>query len=242
MIIYGIHAVIGLLSHTPARIRQLFIQEGRKDARVEEIIQLAKKHGIKVQTLSRQALDDRAEKNIHQGVMVEVTALPTYSEADLPGLLDDVHGPIFLLILDGVQDPRNLGACLRSANAAGVHAVLVPKDKSATVTPLVYKAASGAAENTPLIQVTNVARVIRALKSRGIWIYGATDQAQSSIYEADLTVPMAWVLGGEGVGLRRLTQESCDQLFKIPMQGVVSSLNVSVAAGICLYETVRQRE
>ena len=239
--IYGIHAVEALLKKTPERVQELFIQEGRIDLRVQNITQLAKQAKITVQTASRQALDDRLGQAVHQGVLVRVSNPPQYAEADLMVLLDSLHEPAFLLILDGVQDPHNLGACLRSANAAGVHAVIIPKDKSASLTPAVHKVAAGAAEVTPLIQITNLARVLRDLKERGVWIYGASDAANKTIYQADLQGPLALVLGAEGSGLRRLTAEHCDQLLRIPMLGTVSSLNVSVATGVCLFEALRQR-
>ncbi len=239
--IYGIHAVAALLHKAPDRIQELFIQEGRHDARIQDIMQLAKQGKIAVQVTSRQTLDDRTAQAVHQGILARISPPPYYSEAELITLLDSLSEPAFLLILDGIQDPHNLGACLRSANAAGVHAVIIPKDKSVSLTPAVHKVAAGAAEVTPLIQVTNLARMLRDLKERGIWVYGASDAANKTIYQADLQGPLALVLGAEGSGLRRLTAEHCDQLLRIPMFGTVSSLNVSVASGICLFEAVRQR-
>jgi len=239
--IYGVHAVEALLNKTPQRIQQLFVLEGRQDARIQEIVAQANKAKIRSQTASRHALDDMTERAVHQGIVARVSEPQQYSEADLMELLETLQEPPFLLILDGVQDPRNLGACLRSANAAGVHAVIVPKDKSAALTPVVHKVACGAAEITPLIQVTNLARVLTQLKEKGVWIYGASDQADVSLYETDLRGPIAWVLGAEGQGMRRLTRDHCDQLLNIPMHGTVSSLNVSVAAAVCLFEAVRQR-
>lgn len=239
--IYGIHAVTALLKENPERIRQLLVQTGRQDTHMAACLQQARNAGISVQTLPRQTLDQLAEGGVHQGIIANVLGKTQLSEADLYPLLDTLSHSAFLLVLDGVQDPHNLGACLRSANAAGVDAVIVPKDRSATLTPTAYKAASGAAEVTPLIMVTNLVRTLQQLKQRGIWVYGTSDQAQSTIYTADWRGAIAVVLGAEGEGLRRLTQETCDALYAIPMHGTVSSLNVSVAAGVCLFEAVRQR-
>jgi len=239
---YGLHAVQALLEQAPQRIRQLFLQHAAKEDRNQQtIVALAKAAGIAIQMQSRSTLDNLVEQGVHQGVVAHLIATQQYDDTDLATLLDKLEQPAFLLILDGVQDPHNLGACLRSANAAGVHAVIVPKDKSAPLTAVAYKAASGAADVTPLIRVTNLARTMEKLKQRGIWLYGASDSAQQPLYAADLKGSIAWVLGAEGDGLRRLTRDTCDALYAIPMQGAVSSLNVSVATGICLFEAVRQR-
>jgi 23S rRNA (guanosine2251-2'-O)-methyltransferase len=238
---YGLHPVTSLLQQTPERVREIFVQSGRDDAPLQRILKMAHQADIKVQTTSRAALDRMAEGGVHQGIVAHLVSSERYTEADLMQLLDQLQQPPFLLILDGVQDPHNLGACLRSANAAGVHAVIVPKDKASTLTPIAYKAASGAADITPLIAVTNLARTMEKLKERGIWLYGASDAATKTLYNADLRGAIAWVLGAEGEGLRRLTRDTCDALFSIPMHGTVSSLNVSVATGICLFEAVRQR-
>jgi 23S rRNA (guanosine2251-2'-O)-methyltransferase len=239
--IYGLHTVLALLQKSPHRIQELLLQEARHDVRIQEIIHHAKQAHIVTHTTSLALLDEKTDNAVHQGVVARVTPPPHYSEHDLFKLLDELQEPPLLLILDGVQDPHNLGACLRSANAAGAHAVIVPKDKSASLTPIVHKVAAGAAEITPLIQVTNLARTLRDLKERGIWIYGASDSAEKNIYNHKLKGALAFVLGAEGKGLRRLTAEHCDFLAHIPMQGTVSSLNVSVATGICLFEAVRQR-
>ncbi len=240
--LYGIHAIEALLPDQAARIQQLWVQTGREqDTRVETILAKARQYTIPTKTLSRAQLDDLTGNAVHQGLAAEITPPPVYTEIDLDAWLDQWQAPL-LLILDSVQDPHNLGACLRTANAAGAHAVVVPKDKSATLTPTVIKVASGAALITPLIQVTNLARTLRELKQRGVWIYGTCDSAPDLIYAADSRGAVAWVLGAEGTGMRRLTREQCDQLYQIPMQGSVSSLNVSVATGICLFETVRQRQ
>lgn len=239
--IYGLHPIVALLRDAPERIKQLFVQAERQDARLQEILMLAKQAKIPVQNTSRASLNQLAAGGLHQGVVAHLASGSRYSERDLFQLLDTLQEPPFLLVLDGVQDPHNLGACLRSANAAGVHAVIVPKDKSVSLTPAVYKAASGAADVTPLFSVTNLARTLGELKERGIWIYGASDSAEKSLYSTDLRGALACVLGAEGEGLRHLTRETCDLLFSIPMAGSVSSLNVSVAAGVCLFEAVRQR-
>jgi 23S rRNA (guanosine2251-2'-O)-methyltransferase len=177
----------------------------------------------------------------HQGVIAFCQSTESYSEDDLQALLEGLDVPPFLLILDGVQDPHNLGACFRSADAAGVHAIIAPKDKSVGLTAVVSKVASGAAEAVPFVQVTNLARTLEILKEMGIWVYGAAGEAEQTLYQADLRGPIAIVLGSEGEGLRRLTRERCDVLLKIPMHGSVSSLNVSVATGIFLFEALRQR-
>jgi 23S rRNA (guanosine2251-2'-O)-methyltransferase len=238
--IYGLHAVKIFLQRYPERVKQVFVQKGRESA-LQSIIALARTTNISIQVLSREALNRLSQEGVHQGVVIVIQSMH-YSETDIGTILDTLTELPFLLILDGVQDPHNLGACLRSANAAGVHAVIVPKDRAVLLTSVVYKAASGAAEATPLIPVTNLARTLMQLKERGIWVYGASDDGIQDIYTADLRRPIAWVLGAEGIGLRRLTRETCDALFVIPMSGMVPSLNVSVAAGICLFEAVRQRK
>jgi 23S rRNA (guanosine2251-2'-O)-methyltransferase len=191
--------------------------------------------------VERGALDRAAHGANHQGAVAWVRAPAARAEKDLIRILDEADGPAFLLILDGVQDPHNLGACLRTADAAGVHALVSPKDNAVGLTPVVCKVASGAAETVPYVQVTNLARTIDGLKERGIWLIGTAGEAESSLFETDLTAPLALVMGGEGKGLRRLTRGRCDLLVRLPMLGAVESLNVSVAAGICLYEAARQR-
>jgi 23S rRNA (guanosine2251-2'-O)-methyltransferase len=241
-LVYGLHTIQALLNNNPEKIRVLFVQTGR-DARIQHLIELAKQHGIAVQYISKEKLDNLLEKETaHQGIAADIITAVSYSEIDLKNILANSTKPPFLLILDGVQDPHNLGACLRSANAAGVNAVIVPKNNAADLTPAARKAASGAAETTPLIQVTNLVRALDILKEHGIWIYGADASAEHTIYQNNWQGPVALILGGEGKGLRRLTRENCDGLVKIPMQGTVASLNVSVAAGICLFEVLRQRE
>lgn len=241
MIIFGLHAVEAFINKHPDRIIRVSFLQDRQDKKIQALMMLAKNHGIKIELLSRQALDKLTNNANHQGAVALSEKTKAYSEKDLGDLLEQLSEPPFLLILDSIQDPHNLGACLRSADAAGVHAVIAPKDKSVGLTPAVCKVASGAAESVPFIQVTNLARTLRDLKERNIWLYGAAGEASQTLYSADLKGSIAIVLGAEGTGLRRLTREHCDVLLNIPMQGSVSSLNASVAAGIFLFEAVRQR-
>jgi 23S rRNA (guanosine2251-2'-O)-methyltransferase len=239
--IYGLHAVTAALQAAPQNIINILVQQGKREQSLYDILTLAEAHNIAVRVITKHELDKILPGCCHQGIVAIATTTMTYKEKDLPHLLTNLAKPAFLLILDGVQDPHNLGACLRSANAAGVHAVIAPKDNAVGITPVVRKVASGAAETTPFVQVTNLVRTMQMLQKQGIWLYGATSEAGDSIYQADLVGPIALVLGGEGKGLRRLTKEHCDVLLNIPMLGTVSSLNVAVAAGICLFEVVRQR-
>jgi 23S rRNA (guanosine2251-2'-O)-methyltransferase len=238
---YGIHAIHSILEKDPNRIQQLYLQKDRADAKIQAITALATRFHIKITLVSRAELDRLTHNEVHQGVVAVCDKVKVYNENDLEALLQDLQQPAFLLILDGIQDPHNLGACLRSADAAGVHAVIVPKDKSVSITPTVSKVACGAAETVPFIQVTNLARTMRFLKDLGVWLFGAAGEAEQTLYQADFKMPVALVLGAEGQGMRRLTKEHCDMLLKIPMHGSVSSLNVSVATGIFLFEAVRQR-
>tara|TARA_R110002110_G_scaffold284674_11_gene498755 strand:+ start:11908 stop:12549 length:642 start_codon:yes stop_codon:yes gene_type:complete len=208
------------------------------------IINLAKKYGIPAQMANRKVLDDKTDGEQHQGVVARVKPGKAYTEADLDSILAEAEGKgqaPFLLILDGVTDPHNLGACLRNADAAGVQAIIVPKDNAARLTATVRKVAVGAAESVPLVQVTNLSRTMKALQQMGVWIIGTAGETDNCLYNEKLSGPMALVMGAEGKGMRRLTRENCDQLVKLPMAGSVSSLNVSVATGICLFEIVRQR-
>ena len=239
--VFGLHAVRSLLERAPGRVRQLWVLDSRQDDKLRDLVGLAEAAHVPVAVRARRALDELAGQGRHQGVLAEVEAQPVLTEAALPGFLAGLTEPPFLLILDGVQDPHNLGACLRSADAAGVHAVIVPRDKSVGLTPVVRKVACGAAETVPLVAVTNLARTLRDLREAGIWLYGAAGEATDSLYQTRLTGPLGLVLGGEGKGLRRLTREHCDGLFAIPMAGTVESLNVSVATGIALFEARRQR-
>ncbi len=245
-LIFGLHAVQAALERRAEQIEELLVLDGRRDQRLQAVLSRAEQAGIRVRALRREALDKLAPGN-HQGVVARLSAqggdksAAILDEGELHALLDNLDGPPFLLVLDGVTDPHNLGACLRSADAAGVHAVITPKDNAASLTPVARKVACGAAENVPLVQVTNLARCLRELQERGIWIVGAAGETDQSLYQSDLRGPLAIAMGAEGSGLRRLTKECCDFLVKIPMAGSVSSLNVSVATGICLFEAVRQR-
>lgn len=238
--VFGFHAVQSLLNYDRDRIQQLIIQEGRNDARLTQLLD-SLKHPVPVQLLSRAELDELTGGGSHQGVVALCTPASARNERFLECLLDTLEQPAFLLVLDGVTDPHNLGACLRSADAAGVQAVIAPKDKSASLNATVAKVACGAAQVIPFVQVTNLARTLQNLQQRGIWIAGTAGEAEQSVFQANLTGPLALVMGAEGKGLRRLTREHCDFLIKIPMAGEVSSLNVSVATGVCLFEAVRQR-
>lgn len=239
--VHGIHAVTSLLAHHADSVERLLVQTERRDKRLHSLIEQAADAGIPVEERPRSVLDEQCP-GVHQGVIALTRAVQGEKhEKDLAALLDGLDRAPFLLVLDGVTDPHNLGACLRSADAAGVDAVIVPKDKSASLNATVRKVACGAAEIVPFITVTNLARTLQELQQRGIWIFGAAGEADQALYDADLTGPLALVLGSEGKGLRRLTREHCDALVAIPMAGEVSSLNVSVSTGVCLFEAVRQR-
>ncbi len=239
-IVFGIHAVNNLLERSPERVRELYILKGRDDERFQALFKLAKQNGVSIQSAKKGFLDEIAD-GTHQGVVAKSTPAKSRNESQLFEQLDELSGSPFLLILDSVTDPHNLGACLRSADAAGVHAVIAPKDRAVGLTSTVSKVACGAAETVPFYQVTNLARTMKELQDRGIWLYGTAGEASESVFQTTLTGPIAIVMGAEGKGLRRLTRESCDHLINIPMAGNVSSLNVSVASGICLFEAVRQR-
>lgn len=239
-LIYGIHTIAAFLDKQPQNILSVFVQQDRLDAQTNNVVAQAKKNSIAVQPISKEKLAALLPDVNHQGVAAKVSLI-VHSENDLEKIITSLIEPAFLLILDGVQDPHNLGACLRSANAAGVHAVIVPKNNATGLTPIVHKVASGAAAVTPFIQVTNLARTLGKLKELGIWIYGTSSIAKKSLYSTDLKGPIALVLGGEGKGLRRLTEEYCDEILSIPTRGTVESINVSVATGICLFEALRQR-
>jgi 23S rRNA (guanosine2251-2'-O)-methyltransferase len=238
--LYGIHALESVVEREPERLIELFVLKGREDERLLNIINQARRFGIAVQFCQRKTLDDKVDGEQHQGVVARAKPGKQYTEHDLDQIVSQQPQP-FLLILDGVTDPHNLGACLRTAEAAGAHAVVVPKDNSAALTPTVRKVASGAAEVIPLVQVTNLARTLRDLQKAGVWIIGTAGEAKQSLYECKLSGSIALVMGAEGKGMRRLTREHCDELIKLPMAGTVTSLNVSVATGVCLFEIVRQR-
>jgi 23S rRNA (guanosine2251-2'-O)-methyltransferase len=240
---YGIHSVRALLRQQPHRVRQLWLGAGRDHAaRLQELRGLAHAASIAVHDADDATLDRLADGERHQGAVVEVTPRTGDPETQLEEALEALgDAPALLLVLDGVTDPHNLGACLRSADAAGVAAVLVPRDRAAGLTPVVRKVAAGAADSVPLIAVVNLARTLRELKERGLWLVGTSDDAPRTLYDVDLTGPTVLVLGSEGEGMRRLTREACDDLVAIPMAGAVESLNVSVATGVALFEAVRQR-
>lgn len=238
-LIHGFHAVIAKLRHDPEAVEELFVDSARQDARMRDLLRLAGVHGVRVMPVDGKRLDGMAGGGRHQGVIARVNARQKYLSLD--DVLDIIEGPALLLVLDGVQDPHNLGACLRVADAVGAHAVIAPKDKAVGLNATAIKVASGAADTVPYITVTNLARTLRELQEREIWTIGADGEAGKTIYAIDQRGPIAWVLGAEGSGLRRLTRETCDELAAIPMQGSVESLNVSVASGICLFEARRQR-
>ncbi|MGK2960477.1 MAG: 23S rRNA (guanosine(2251)-2'-O)-methyltransferase RlmB [Candidatus Malihini olakiniferum] len=239
-IIYGIHAVNAMLGCDPQRFLEVFILKGRDDRRLQPVIAALEASDIMIRVATRQWLDNKVEGAVHQGIVALVKENHQYQENNLPDLIASVAQP-FLLILDRVTDPHNIGACLRNADAAGVHAIIVPRDRSAQLNATAKKVACGAAENIPLIRVTNLARTLRFLQESQVWIVGTTGEADHTLYQSKLTGPLALVMGAEGGGMRRLTREYCDELIGIPMAGSVSSLNVSVATGICLFEAVRQR-
>ena len=239
--LYGIHTVSAVLKKFPERVLELNLQEGRDDERLQKVLELASPLGIKCQRVNKKNLDQLVEGN-HQGVAARCRLAQPRDEDALQDLLARLDGPPLLLVLDTVTDPHNLGAVLRSAEAAGVDGVITTKDKSVGLTPVVRRVAVGAAELIPLFQVTNLARCLEALKAARIWVLGTElDERASSLYQADLKGPLALVMGAEGTGLRRLTREHCDQLVYIPMVGDIQSLNVSVATGVCLFEALRQR-
>lgn len=238
---YGIHAVRLLLSRHPQRVRRLLLAATRDDRRLGELRTLAERAGIAIATADETQLGELAAGGRHQGAVAETVAKAGDPETELETAIEAGGDAPLLLALDGVQDPHNLGACLRSADAAGANAVIAPRDRSAGLTPVARKVAAGAAEAVPFISVVNLARALRALRERGFRVIGADGSAPVSLYQADLCGPLVLVLGSEGAGLRRLTRECCDQLVAIPMAGAVESLNVSVATGVVLFEAVRQR-
>jgi len=237
--VFGFHAVLARLRADAASVVELYLDENRKDARAKDLAAAAEKAGVTLMRVPTKRLDGFYGGGRHQGVVAMVFDKP--SRESLEDLLDALKEPPLLLVLDGVTDPHNLGACLRVADAAGAHAVVAPKDRAAGIGATVSKVASGAAESVPYYMVTNLARTLDDLKERSIWIVGADEHAEQTLYEADLPEAIAWVLGAEGEGMRRLTRERCDLLARIPMRGSVASLNVSVASGVCLFESRRRR-
>jgi 23S rRNA (guanosine2251-2'-O)-methyltransferase len=239
-VLAGFHSVTARLRHAPESIEALYVDGARRDGRMQQLLDRAHAAGVRVTVSDAERLQRMAAGSTHQGVVALA------GEVALARSLDDVLATVdqqtLLLLLDGVTDPRNLGACMRTAESAGAQALIVPRDRSASLTPVVAAAAAGAAETLPLIAVTNLARAMEEIRDAGVWIVGAAGEAERTLYEIDLTGPVAWALGAEGQGLRRLTREKCDWLARIPLQGQTESLNVSVATGVCLFETLRQRQ
>lgn len=239
--IVGINPVDGALNNDATRVHELLVESGQRNPRVQELVERAKALKIPVHHRSRSELDQLAGEARHQGVAASYAAPALAGEGDLPELLASAGGSALVLVLDGVTDPHNLGACLRSAAAANVTCVIVPKDRAVGLTPVVRRASAGGADRVPLIAVTNLARTLRVLKDAGVWLTGLAGEGTQSIYATDFTGPVALVMGSEGEGLRRLTRETCDFLARIPMPGGMESLNVSVATGVVLFEALRQR-
>jgi 23S rRNA (guanosine2251-2'-O)-methyltransferase len=239
--IAGINAVASALEHDIERVHEVLLEAGGKNPRLADIEDKARRNDISVRRVPLQSLDGIAGGLRHQGAIARYEAPKQVEESALPGLLEAAQGKALLLVLDGIQDPHNLGACLRSAAAAGATCVIIPKDKAAPVNATVRKTSAGAADRIPVISVTNLARTLRTIKEAGVWVYGLAGDATAAIHATDLTGNVALVLGAEGEGMRRLTREHCDALLRIPMPGEMESLNVSVAAGIALFEAVRQR-
>jgi 23S rRNA (guanosine2251-2'-O)-methyltransferase len=240
-LLIGIHAVEAALNHDVANLVELYIENGTQNARVKELGERARELGVKPHARDRAALDRMTGGARHQGVVARYKAPAALPDSALAGLVEAAGRNALVLVLDGVTDPHNFGACLRSAEAAGVTAVVVPKDRAVGVTPTVRRASAGAADRVPIVAATNLARALKALKEAGVWLVGLAGDTDQSVYSVDLDGPIAVVLGGEGEGMRRLTRENCDFVAKIPMQGDIESLNVSVATGIVLFEALRQR-
>lgn len=238
--VHGLHAVAAAIEAGEAR--QLWVLTERHDARLDGLLALAEQHGLPVQSKSRDQLDRHSSGGRHQGVLALLRPVALRPIEDLWPLLEKLAEPPLLLVLDGVQDPHNVGACLRSAEAAGVHALVIPKDRACPINATVRKVASGAASRLPIISVTNLARALAEMQAHGLWLTGLAGDANSSLYAADLRGPSAIVMGSEGEGMRRLTRERCDLLVHIPMRPPCESLNVSVAAGVAMYEAARQRQ
>lgn len=242
-VLAGFHAVTARLRHAPESIKELYVEASRRDKRMQTFMDLAKSAGVRVLPVPVERLDGLSRGVRHQGVVALAQANPLAIDVDeVLDLLEDKGEPAFLLLLDGVTDPHNLGACLRTADAAGVHAVIAPRDRAVGLNATVQRVACGAADTVPYITVTNLARTMRELKKRDVWLVGTDDEATAGMHQVDGRRAMGWVMGAEGEGMRRLTRETCDELVHIPMAGSVESLNVSVASAVCLYETVRQRQ
>ncbi len=239
-LIYGFHAVLAKLRQDPEAVFEIYTDAQRTDARARDRLRHAEQHATRVSPSDGERLDKMVGTRRHQGVVARIDG--RRKELKLQDVLDTLEGPALFLVLDGIQDPHNLGACLRVADAAGAHAVIAPKDRAVGLNATAVKVASGAADTVPYITVTNLARALRELQEAGVWVLGAAGEADKTIYEVDQKASVACVLGAEGDGLRRLTRDTCDSLVKIPMYGTVESLNVSVASGLCLFETRRQRQ
>ena len=239
-LVFGVHAVRSILMRSPQRVRRLIVDTRREDPRMRELLQLAQQGAVKTERVDAKSIDARVGNVVHQGVLADVDPLPPWHEDELVAALSGAKDPV-VLVLDGIQDPHNLGACLRTADACGAIAVVVPKDRAASLNPTVRKVAAGAADTTPIATVTNLARSLKLLKDAGLWIVGADMAGEKLAWEADLRGPLALVLGSEGDGLRDLTRKTCDFLVRLPQAGTVESLNVSVACGMLLHETMRQR-
>jgi 23S rRNA (guanosine2251-2'-O)-methyltransferase len=240
-LIFGLHAILSAIRAHPGDVLELWVDRDRQDARLRELLETADRIGLKAQPVDARVLLKKVGMEHHQGAVARYRLRPPLTEDDLFERLQVADEPPFVLVLDGVTDPHNLGACLRTAEATGVHAVIAPADRAARITPTVRKVASGAAERIPFVQVKNLARTLRRIKEQGVWLYGMDDHGETCVYDLRLTGPTALILGAEGKGLRRLTREQCDGLAYLPMVGEIESLNVSVAAGISLFEVVRQR-
>jgi 23S rRNA (guanosine2251-2'-O)-methyltransferase len=239
--LFGLHSVQAALDYSPQKISKAWIDVQRQDQRLKQLIEALLALGIEPEKVDRKKLDRFAEGNNHQGIVIEIEMPGELPESELKTAVENLSDMALFLVLDNVQDPHNLGACLRTADAVGAHGVIITKDNATGITPTVCKVASGAAETVPVYQVTNLSRTLRWLKEQGIWVMGAAGETTQSAYQTDFTVPLALVVGAEGKGLRRLTKEQCDMLIKLPMAGQVESLNLSVATGVLLYEIVRQR-
>ncbi len=240
-LVYGLHAIQAALELPQTRVTEIWLSDERDDSRIDAIVDAAKIHGLHPHNVAREELDEMAPDARHQGAIAKCRPIGNLDDSDLFRLLESLPEAPLLLILDCVQDPHNLGACMRSAEAAGAHAVIAPKDRASALTSTALKVSSGAAERLPFIQVTNLARVLRELQQQGVWVVGTSGDSETTLFDADLKGPLAIVLGAEGRGIRRLTRDNCDQVMYIPMKGGAESLNVSVAAGVCLFEAARQR-
>lgn len=239
MFLFGFHAVSSRIRQNPQSVLEVYLDSARRDPRARQLASLLEQHKIKVNYLDSARLDGMIGSGRHQGVVAKVDASRKYLALD--DLLDTLENDALLLVLDGIQDPHNLGACLRVADAFGVDAIIAPKDRAVGLNATAAKVASGAAETVPFVTVTNLARALRQMKEAGVEIIGTAEDGETDIFETHLDGPIAWVLGAEGTGMRRLTRENCDRLVRIPMEGMVESLNLSVTSGILMFETCRQR-